>query len=148
MSTTNVPLEKLQSYIGQYYIDTPSSFGKWLNPFIVKAEHGKLEVQYTVRMDMTNPLGNLHGGVIAAIIDEVTGATVFSTGQTKFFTTLNLQVDFFSPAHFDETITVKTELIKEGRQFFNVECKIYNKAGRLIARGQSNLFRTNEDVIV
>ena len=148
METKNVSLEKLQKFIGHYYEDSPSAFGRWLNPFIKHAEHGRLEVQYTVRHEMTNPLGNLHGGVIAAIIDEVTGAAVFSTGQSNFFTTLNLQVDFFSPAPCDETITVKAELVKEGRQFFNVECKIYNSAGRLIARGQSNLFRTESPMPV
>jgi acyl-coenzyme A thioesterase 13 len=85
----------------------------------------------------------LHGGVTAAIIDDVLGATMFSLNQPTFFTTINNVIDYFSTAKEGENIIAETKIIKQGRQFINAQCEIWNKdKTKLIARGYSNLFKT------
>jgi uncharacterized protein (TIGR00369 family) len=116
---------------------------KWLKPTIVSAERGKLIFQYLVREEMTNPMGILHGGVTAAIIDDVIGATMFSFNESYFYTTLNNVVDYFSPGKEGDVIIAETRVIKKGRQLVNVQCEVWNKEKtRLIARGYSNLLKT------
>ena len=96
-----------------------------------------------MRSEGLNPLGNLHGGVTAAIIDDVLGATIFSLNEPFFFTTINNVIDYFAIAKNEETIVAETNITKRGRQFINAPCEICNAdKNRLIAKGTSNLFKT------
>ncbi|MDF2551424.1 MAG: PaaI family thioesterase [Chryseobacterium sp.] len=137
------PLEKIQSFIGEEFTESPSPFMRWLNPIIVAAEQGKLEFQYAIRPEWLNPVGNLHGGVTAAIIDDIIGATMFSLNEAHFYITINNVIDYFSSVIGDESIVAKTTIIKKGKQFINAECETWNSdKSRLIAKGSSNLFKT------
>ncbi|ANF53013.1 thioesterase [Chryseobacterium glaciei] len=137
------PLEKIKSYRGKEFTESPSPFMRWLNPIIVAAEPGKLEFTYRICPEWLNPVGNLHGGVTADIIDDIIGATMFSLDEPYFYTTINNVIDYFSPVAGDEIIIAKTTIVKKGKQFINAECEIWNSdKSRLIAKGSSNLFKT------
>lgn len=138
------PLSKLQSYLGREFPESPSPFTSWLKPVIVAAERGKLSFRYEVRHDMTNPLKGLHGGVTAAIMDDIIGATLYSLNEDFFYTTVNNVVDYFAPAREGETITAETLIVRKGKQLANVQCEIWDEShSRLIARGYSNLIKTS-----
>lgn len=134
----------MKSFMGKEFSASPSPFMRWLNPVLKKVESGTLEFEYQVREEWLNPVGNLHGGVTAAIIDDVLGATMFSLNEEFFYTTINNVIDYFSVAKAGETIIAKTRIIKKGKQFVNAECEIWNAGEtRLIAKGYSNLFKTD-----
>lgn len=140
---TNKHLEILQQNIGKAFTNSPSPFTHWLNPIIITAEYGKLTFQYQVRKEMTNPIGTLHGGVTAAIIDDVLGATMFTLGEPYFYTTINNVIDYLSAARENDIIIAKTSITKKGKQFINAQCEIWNgDESKLIAKGYSNLFKT------
>ncbi len=137
-------LEVLRSYKGKTFSDSPSPFMHWLKPIVVEADHGSVVFEYLVRHEWTNPMGILHGGVTAAIIDDVIGATMFSLNEEHFYTTLNNVIDYFSTAAENDNILAETRIIKKGKQIVHVECEIWNSdKTRLIARGHSNLLKTN-----
>ena len=137
------PLEHLKTLIGKEFTDSPSPFMRWLNPIVVSAEKGHLEFQYTIRPEWLNPIGNLHGGVTAAIIDDVLGATMFSLKEPNFYTTINKVIDYFAIGKESENIIAETHITKLGKQFINATCEVWNAdKSRLIAKGTSNLFRT------
>lgn len=135
-------LQIIKSFIGKEFTASPSPFMKWLNPVVLSAEEGQLEFQYKVRQEWLNPMGNLHGGVTAAIFDDVIGATMFSLNEKNFIVTINNSIDYFSTAKENDNIVAETKIIKRGNQFVNAECEIWNAdKTRLIARGTSNLFK-------
>ena len=137
------PLEHLQNLIGKEFTDSPSPFMRWLKPVVKSVELGALEFEYLIRAEWLNPIGNLHGGVTAAIADDILGATMFSLNEPYFYTTINNVIDYFSTAKLGETIVAKTKVLKKGKQFINAECEIWNSdQTRLIAKGYSNLFKT------
>lgn len=137
-------LTKLQSFIGKEFTESPSPFMRWLNPIVIAAEEGQIEFQYKVRAEWLNPMGNLHGGVTAAIVDDSIGATMFSLNEKSFITTINNAIDYFSTAKENDNIIAETKIIKRGKQFVNAQCEIWNAdKSRLIARGTSNLFKIN-----
>lgn len=137
-------LAQLQQFIGKEFDQSPSPFMKWLNPIVLSVEEGHLEFQYTVRPEWLNPIGNLHGGVTAAIVDDIIGATMFSLNENSFITTINNVIDYFSTAKENDNIVAETKIIKRGRQFVNAQCEIWNAdKTRLIARETSNLFKIN-----
>lgn len=137
-------LTQLKQFIGKEFDQSPSPFMKWLNPIVLSVEEGQLEFQYTIRPEWLNPIGNLHGGVTAAIIDDIIGATMFSLNENSFITTINNVIDYFSTAKENDNIVAETKIIKRGKHFVNAQCEIWNAdKTRLIARGTSNLFKIN-----
>lgn len=141
---TKTRLEVLQDHIGGEFVLSPSPFMLWMKPIVVIAEPGTVTFKYHIREEMTNPIRSLHGGVTAAIVDDCIGATLFSLDEEHFYTTINLTIDYFAPAHSGDNILAKTSIIKKGKQFVNAQCEIWNETEtRLIARGYSNLFKTN-----
>jgi acyl-coenzyme A thioesterase 13 len=137
-------LEQLKQFIGKEFTQSPSPFMRWLNPIVLSAEEGQLEFQYIIRQEWLNPVGNLHGGITAAIIDDIIGATTYSLSESSFMTTINNVIDYFSAAKENDIIVAETKIIKRGKQFVNAQCEIWNAdKTRLIARGTSNLFKIN-----
>lgn len=137
-------LEQLKRFIGKEFTSSPSPFMQWLNPIVLSAEEGRLEFQYTVRHEWLNPAGSLHGGITAAIIDDIIGATMFSLNEKSFITTINNVIDYFSTAAENDIIVAETKIIKRGKQFVNAQCEIWNAdKTRIVARGTSNLFKIN-----
>lgn len=141
---TKTRLQVLQDHINREFTASPSPFMLWMRPVVLAAEEGTVTFKYVIREEMSNPIKSLHGGVTAAIADDCIGATMFSFNEESFYTTINLVVDYFAPAHVGDTILAKTLIIKKGRQMVNAQCEIWNAdKSRLIARATSNLFKTN-----
>jgi len=139
----NKALELFKLQIGKDASHSPSPLMQWLNPILLSANAGELEFSYVVREEMTNPLGIIHGGTTAAIIDDAIGAAVFSLGVSHVYTTVSLSVDYFSRARAGETIIAQTKIVKKGRQIINGDCEVWNAdKTRLIAKGHSNLIQT------
>jgi uncharacterized protein (TIGR00369 family) len=146
-SSTNVALQFLQARIGQHNTDGPSAFGRWLHGKLLHAEEGSVTVEFTVRPEMTNPVKGFHGGVMAAIVDDVIGMTVFTLGSKSFYTSVNLILDFFAPAKEGDVITATTRIIKRGQQIVNAECELrLPSKQRLIAKGSSNLMKIATEI--
>jgi len=139
--TTKI-IEKIRSVIGKGEQLSPSPFMNWLKPVAVAAEYGSLTFEYKIREAMTNPMGHLHGGVIAGIIDDIVGTTVYSLEKSDYFVTVNMSVDYFAPAVLGDIIHAVTKVVKEGKTIINVECELWLPAKkRLLAKASSNLMR-------
>ncbi len=142
----NKALALFESLVGQDSSKSISPLMRWLNPTLLSAEAGKLEFSYVIREEMTNPMGILHGGATAAIIDDAVGAAVFSLGKPDMYTTVNLAVDYFASAKAGEVIIAKTSITKNGNQIVNTACEIWNAdRSRMIAKGHSNLIKIDRD---
>jgi uncharacterized protein (TIGR00369 family) len=138
----NKTLEFFKQQIGRDAANSPSPLMRWLNPIMLSAEEGKLSFQFTIRKEMTNPMGILHGGITAAIIDDSIGATTFSFGEEHFYSTINLAVDYFGSATENDSIIAETTVIKKGKQLINAHCEVWNAdKSRMLAKGYSNLLK-------
>lgn len=133
-------LEYIEGLIGKEAKDnSPSPFGAWLNGKLIAAKVGSLTLEFMVRKEQTNPGGLMHGGVAAAIMDEIMGMTLFTLNKTTFYVAVNLNVDFLRPGRLGETLTGVTEVIRDGKTMTHMECKLYNSEQKLIAKATSNL---------
>ncbi|TAH51447.1 MAG: PaaI family thioesterase [Chloroflexota bacterium] len=142
MNMSNPILEWMQENIGKSMGEgAPSPVGRWLNGTLRDAQEGALVADFVVRPEMTNPVGLLHGGMIATIMDDFIGATIIALGRDGFYTTIDLSVDYFASASEGEVVTAKTRLVKAGQRVIHGECDLFNAEGRLLARGRTNLLR-------
>jgi acyl-coenzyme A thioesterase 13 len=134
-------LAQLKANIGKPIADTPSAFGRWLGGRLLAVEEGRLVAAYTVRPEMLNPVGKLHGGVTAAMFDDLIGAAMFSLGTPDFMSTVNLSVDYLSAARLGDVVTVSTDVTKVGKQLLHATAKMEDENGRILATATTNLLR-------
>ncbi len=65
----------------------------------VDGERGTLEVAFEARTEFLNPVGNVQGGLLAAMLDDTLGPALVSTLDAgEFAPTVNLNVQFHRPA--------------------------------------------------
>ena len=135
-------LEYMQTFIGQSMQDSLSPVGRWLNGKLLDIQDGTMKVEYVVREDMSNPMGVLHGGIAATILDDVVGTMVYALGRDFAYTSINLNCDFLNAAKTDETIFADAKVVRAGKNIIHVEGVITNTAGLIIAKCSSNLIQT------
>jgi uncharacterized protein (TIGR00369 family) len=123
--------------------ESPSPYMRWLQGRLVRVEEGSVGVQFQVREEMCNPAAILHGGVISGMLDEVAGIAVFSLGRDRFFTSVNLQVDFLRPAHLGDEVTVNAQVIRAGKRIIHLEAQL-KREDTLLAKAATNLISTGQ----
>ena len=133
----------IKAFIGKDFAHNPSPYGRWLAGQLVDVGEGYVEVDFTVRPEMTNPSGMLHGGVMTGMIDDVMGINFYILGVEYFYPTINLNIDFFSAAKPGDVVHVRTEVVKQGRTIINLKGIAKNDAGRTLAQASSNIAKSN-----
>ncbi|MEZ5842080.1 MAG: PaaI family thioesterase [Hyphomicrobiales bacterium] len=134
-------IEELASRVGQEFSDSPSPLGRWLHGRFAAIEHGAVAMTFEVREEFTNPMGFLHGGIIAAIADDMIGTTIMASDLARKFMSLNLDVQYLGAAKLGDTITASTKLVEAGKRIIVFDWFIHAADGGLLARGTSQIFR-------
>ncbi|MCF0071957.1 PaaI family thioesterase [Dyadobacter sp. CY261] len=140
--TENKRLSFLRQFIGKPMDQHFSPVAKWLNGSLISIGEGEMVVEYLVREDMCNPMGTLHGGIAATILDDIVGTMVYALGREFGFTSVNLNCDFLNPAIVGDVLVAKSTVIRAGKNIIHVEGRLVNTQGRIIAKCTSNLMQT------
>lgn len=101
----------------------------------LRPDHAVIEFEASERH--ANPMGTLHGGVLAAIADAAMGMAYLSTlGEGKSFTTLEMKINFLKPV-WRARLQATGKVVKAGKTIGLVECDVTDEGGRLVARASS-----------
>jgi acyl-coenzyme A thioesterase 13 len=105
---------------------------------ILTLKEGRAVVRIAVAAPVANAAGNLHGGAIATLVDDVgTLAIVSSDKQQRPGVTTDLNVSFLAPGRPGEQILVEATLLKLGRSLAFVSVELRREAdGVLVAQGR------------
>ncbi len=147
MGYKNIPHGKVldfikENYLGKEVKDSRSEAGNWLGFTLEHIEKGKASLTMPVRKEMTNPYGNIHGGMMSLVIDEAIGWAVVSLDADAHYTSLTLNVDFLFAIKEGERLRAKSEVLRVGKKIINVECHVYDMNDKILARANSNLIVT------
>lgn len=141
-ANANNRLEYMQTFIGKSMQYSHSPVGRWLNGTLLDIREGSMKVEFIVREDMSNPMGILHGGMAATILDEVVGTMVFALGREFAFVSVNLNCDYLNAARIGEAIFADAKVIRAGKNIVHAEGVITNANGIIIAKCTSNLLQS------
>jgi uncharacterized protein (TIGR00369 family) len=119
--------------------------GKTLDFALVEAEEGRVVFEGAPGESVYNPLGTVHGGYAATLLDSACGCAVHTAlkpGQS--YTTLELKVAYHK-AMTQHTGRVRAEgrVIQIGRRAAFAEARITDAAGKLYATATSTLLVIN-----
>lgn len=140
-SETNQIVELFRASIGQR-LEAAPPFTRWLDGRIVSCDVGALEMTFKVRPEMANPTGLLHGGMQAAIIDDLIGMTAATLGEEGFMLTIDLHVNFLGKVEVGQTVKGRARFIRSGKRIAHAVCELIDEKGSLVSRGDSNLVKT------
>lgn len=121
----------------------PNPITTWLDGTLLKASAGSITAEFDVRPDQCNHAQVMHGGIITTILDEIMGMTLITLKIEHLYVTINLHVDFLFGAKAGEKLIAVSEVFRVGKKIANVEAKLYNEEGKLVAKGSSNLAATS-----
>jgi uncharacterized protein (TIGR00369 family) len=99
-------------------------------------------MEFEVRPEMANPTGLLHGGVQAALMDDLIGMTSATLGEEGFMLSIDLHVNFLGKTSVGQTVRARARIVRSGKRIAHAVCEIVDEEGNIVARGDSNLVKT------
>lgn len=147
MTKSNPTIAYLKTLIDKPFLRSISPSTLLLGGTLRHIDVGEAWIDYPIKKEMSNPIGMIQGGFLAAIIDDTIGLAFFSMDPKFMFTTTNLNVNFLFGARVGEVIHAKANVIRMGKKIANFECKVFNAAGEVIASSTTNLVVTTVKAI-
>ena len=91
------------------------------------------------KSDYYNPLGSVHGGYIAALLDSCMACAVHSTLQAGFsYATLEIKINYVRAITADTgEIRAEGKVISSGRRVATAEGRLCDSTGKLFAHGST-----------
>ena len=117
--------------------DRPAYIGTLIGLSIDEVDYGEVTMSLATRPDMANPLGTLHGGICATLLDSVMGCAVHTTLDAGVgYGTLELKVNYIRSVPVDGVkLTATAKTIHVGRKTATAEGRVHDPQGRLVAHG-------------
>jgi uncharacterized protein (TIGR00369 family) len=108
---------------------------------------GRSRVEWTPTPECANPVGQVHGGFLGVIVDDVCGMA-FASLLTEFllFPTQSMQIEFHRPILIGETVECRGTVVRVGRRFVVVDAVVVGPEGKLRARGTATFATDLEGV--
>ena len=141
MSTSEVALNGLQQLQQLMASGKRPGIGVSLDFTLVEIEAGRAVFEGTPGLHAYNPIGSVHGGYAATLLDSACGCAVHaSLSAQQAYTTLELKIAYHK-GMTKETGPVRAEgrILSIGRRVAFAEAKITDASGRLYASATSTL---------
>ncbi len=132
----------------------PTSALLGMTVLAVDQQAGTVRLQFEPRPEFANPMGNVQGGFVVAMLDDAAAlAAIVKAGRRIGIPTVELKTSFFAPAKLGAPLFADGRCIKLGRRVAFMEADLRDEAGTLLARlttsalpvamdGQANLVET------
>ncbi|WEJ97800.1 MAG: PaaI family thioesterase [Candidatus Sphingomonas phytovorans] len=131
-------IEQLRAMIAT---DAQPPIGRTMDFSLVEIDEGRAVFEGNPDMRVYNPIGSVHGGYAATLLDSACGIAVHSKlAPGQGYTTLELKVSYVRGMTVD-TGVVRAEgvVISMGRRVAFAEAKLTDASGRILATATSTL---------
>lgn len=117
----------------------PPPVTRMLGMGVITADEGTVVAELQPAEYHYNPLGTVHGGVIATLLDTAAACSVHATLPAGVgYTSLDLNVKFLRPVTMDSgRLTCRGEVLQRGRRTALAESRLTDAQGRLLAHATS-----------
>ncbi len=97
-----------------------------------------LTVSFVVRVEQTNPVGSLQGGVLSSFFDDTFGPLAFRT-MRKPCVSIDMTVNFIRQVRPGETVVIRAEFKAKSRTLLQLYGEAHNERNKLVATATSNM---------
>ena len=120
-------------------------FSQWLGIVVLEINEGYSKIKMTVRKEMMNGLGIVHGGIAFSLADS---AFAFAcNNRNNLSVALDTSINFLKPVHVDDELTAEAKEIHNGRSTGLYQITITNQNDHVMALFKGTCFRTNKKLL-
>ena len=107
-------------------------------------EEGKAKAEFVSTARLEGYKDILHGGILAALLDEVMIKSIIAKGILTV--TSHLEVEFRKPAKIGEKLFLEGKIKNEKGKMILTEGKVFRENGDVIARARGKYFKVKEEM--
>ena len=120
-------------------------FSQWLGIEILDVKEGYSKIKMTVRKEMINGFGIIHGGIAFSLSDS---AFAFAcNNRNNLSVALDTAINFTKPVHVGDVLTAETKELHNGKSTGLYHITITNQRDHVVALFKGTCFRTNKTLI-
>jgi acyl-CoA thioesterase len=120
-------------------------FSQWLGINIVEVRTGYSKISMTVRDEMINGFGIVHGGIAFSLADS---AFAFACNNRNVLSVaLDTSINFIKPVHVGDILHAEAVELHNGRSTGLYQITINNQQGHSIALFKGTCFRTHKKLL-
>lgn len=120
-------------------------FSQWLGIEVLEVSEGYSKIKMTVRKEMINGFGIVHGGVAFSLADS---AFAFAcNNRNNLSVALDTSINFIKPVHVDDVLTAEAKELHNGRSTGLYHITITNQHGHVVALFKGTCFRTGKNLV-
>ncbi len=120
-------------------------FSQWLGIEVIEIKEGYSKIKMTVRKEMINGFGIVHGGIAFSLADS---AFAFAcNNRNNLSVALDTSINFLKPVHVDDLLTAEAKELHNGRFTGLYHISVWNQKEQLVAQFKGTCYRTNKALI-
>lgn len=120
-------------------------FSQWLGIDVLEIREGYSRIQMTVRKEMINGFGIVHGGIAFSLADS---AFAFACNNRNVLSVaLDTSINFIKPVHVGDVLTAEAKEVHNGRSTGLYHIHISNQNDHEVAIFKGTCFRTHKNLI-
>jgi acyl-CoA thioesterase len=121
------------------------AFSQWLGITVLEVREGYSKITMTVRPEMINGFGIVHGGIAFSMADS---AFAFACNNRNVLSVaLDTSINFIKPVHVGDVLTAEANEIHNGKSTGIYHINIFNQNNHLVALFKGTCFRTNKNLV-
>lgn len=120
-------------------------FSQWLGIEVLEIKEGYSKIKMTVRKEMINGLGIVHGGIAFSLADS---CFAFACNNRNVLSVaLDTSINFIKPIHVGDELTAEAKEIHNGKSTGLYHITISNQKNHVVALFKGTCFRTTRPLI-
>lgn len=120
-------------------------FSQWLGIEILEIREGYSRIRMTVRNEMVNGFGIVHGGIAFSLADS---AFAFACNNRNVLSVaLDTAINFTKPVHVGDVLTAEAKEIHNGRTTGLYHIRISNQKDHEVAFFKGLCYRTDKKLV-
>ena len=120
-------------------------FSQWLGIELLEIKDGYSKIKMTVREEMINGFGIVHGGIAFSLSDS---AFAFAcNNRNNLSVALDTSINFTKPVHVGDVLTAEAKELHNGKSTGLYHITITNQRDHVVALFKGTCFRTNKTLV-
>jgi len=120
-------------------------FSRWLGIEVLEVKDGYSKIKMTVREEMINGFGIVHGGIAFSLSDS---AFAFAcNNRNNLSVALDTSINFTKPVHVGDVLTAEAKELHNGKSTGLYHITVSNQRDHVVALFKGTCFRTNKTLI-
>ncbi len=120
-------------------------FSQWLGIEVLEVSEGYCKSRMTVREEMMNGLGIVHGGIAFSLADSTFAFAC--NNRNTLSVALDTSINFLKPVHVGDVLLAESKEIHNGKSTGLYQIRITNQKQHVVAIFKGTCFRTSKKLL-